>query len=77
MKDTIICGLDIGSTMIRVVVGQKIAQEPVHIIGISEVPSEGISKGIINSIEDAVSSISTAFEKAERMTGIPAKNAYV
>jgi len=49
----------------------------VHIIGISEVPSEGISKGIINSIEDAVSSISTAFEKAERMTGIPAKNAYV
>lgn len=77
MKDTIICGLDIGSTMIRVVVGQKIAQEPVHIIGISEVPSEGISKGIINSIEDAVSSISTAFEKAERMTGIPSKNAYV
>ena len=77
MKDNIITGLDIGSSMIRVVVGQKIEQEPVHIIGVAEIPSEGISRGVINSIEDAVSSIATAFEKAERMTGVPSKSAYV
>lgn len=79
-RDDIISGLDIGSTTIRVVSGQvkssKISSE-VHIIGAAESPSEGISKGVITSIEDAVSSISSALEKCERMTGIPIEHALV
>ena len=77
MKDNIITGIDIGSIMIRVVVGQKVDQSSVHIIGVAEVPSDGISKGVITSIEDAVSSISQALEKAERMIGVPIKRALV
>lgn len=77
-QEDIISGLDIGSTMVRVVVGQKNqADEKVHVLGVAESPSEGISKGVITSIEDAVSSISACFEKAERMTGIPVENTYV
>ena len=77
MRDSIIVGLDVGSTKIRVVVGQKIDGQSLHVVGLSETPSEGISKGIIKSIEDAVSSISRAFEMAERMTGVPIERAYV
>lgn len=78
VQEQIVTGLDIGSTMIRVVVGQRNENDDrVHILGIAESPSEGISKGVINSIEDAVSSISTCLEKAERMTGIPIERAYV
>jgi len=77
MRDSIITGLDIGSSKIRVVVGQKVDGRELNIVGLSEVDSEGITKGVIKSIEDAVSSISRAFEGAERMTGLPVERAYV
>lgn len=77
-REGIITGLDIGSTTIRVAVGQiKPEDHSVHIIGCAEAPSEGISKGVVTSIEDAVASVSQALEKAERMTGIPVEHAYV
>lgn len=76
-KEDIITGLDIGSTTIRVAVAQGGPDGEVNVIGASEHPAEGISKGVITSIEDAVSSISGALEKAERMTGIPVEHATV
>ncbi|MFA6422593.1 MAG: cell division protein FtsA [Candidatus Buchananbacteria bacterium] len=77
-KDNLIAGLDIGSSSVRVVVGQKNkAEDKLKIIGASQVPAQGISKGVITSIEDAVSSISSALEKAERMVGQPITHAWV
>lgn len=74
----IIAGLDIGSSSIRLVVGQSVGdKEKIHIIGTAECPAEGISKGIISSIEDAVSSVSSCLEKAERMVGVPVQSAWV
>src|SRR3989344_1212258 len=71
-------GIDIGSTAIRIVVGQKRSSEDaLEIVAASEHPSEGISKGVITSIEDATSSISSALEKAERMSGSPIESAIV
>jgi len=77
-RQELIAGLDIGSTAIRLAVGQNIeGGEKIHIIGTAEVLAEGISKGIISSIEDAVSSISACLEKAERMIGVPIESAWV
>ena len=74
----LITGLDIGSTAIRLAVGQIVGEaEKIHIIGSAEVPAEGISNGIISSIEDAVSSLSACLEKAERMIGRPIESAWV
>ncbi len=80
-RDTIITGIDIGSTTIRVACGtyktNRDGDEVIHIIGAAEAPADGVSKGAITSIEDAVSSISSALEKCERMTGAPIEHAYV
>jgi cell division protein FtsA len=51
--------------------------EGLQIIGAAEGPADGIAKGTITSIEDAVSAISATLEKAERMTGTPVEHAVV
>ncbi len=80
MKDNIIAGLDIGSTAIRLVVGQKIpgpAGEELQIIGAVAVPTAGVNRGIVNSIEETTSSISACLEKAERLVGVPITRVWV
>lgn len=71
-------GLDIGSSYVRVVVGKIDEESKVpSIIGVSETPSSGIRKGVIIDIDEAVSTISQALEKVERMTGIAVTEATV
>ena len=65
----IITGLDIGTNAIRIVMGQITQDGSLRIIGAAETPSEGINRGSIASIEEAVSVISATVEKCERMTG--------
>lgn len=81
MKDEILTGLDIGSHSIKIVIGQRVqnsaGKEDLQIIGLSTHQTEGMSKGIITSIEDAVSSISACLEKAERMAGVAIGHALV
>lgn len=81
MKDRLIAGIDLGSSAIRLAVGQ-IAQtadkrEIFSIVGAVEVPSQGISKGAISSLEDAVTAISSCLEQAERQIGLPVAEAYI
>lgn len=77
-REEIITGLDIGSSSIRVVVGQKNPNdEKIHILGASETEAEGVSKGVVTSIEEAVTAISSSLEKVERMTGLPVEKAFV
>jgi cell division protein FtsA len=80
MKENLIAGLDIGSLETRLVIGQRVATESgnkLQIIGAVAVPSEGVNKGIINSIEDTTASISAVLEKAERLLGTPISSAWV
>ena len=80
MNEAIITGLDIGSSMVRIVVGQAVQKDNVsqlNVIGVVEIPSQGVSKGSIVSIEDTVSCLSAALEKAERMIGLPIKDLWI
>jgi len=80
MKDNIIAGLDIGSTSIRLVVAQRIpgpVGEELQIIGAVSGPTAGVSRGIVNSIEETTSSISEVLEKAERLVGVPISRVWV
>ncbi len=80
MKEGIIAGLDIGSTAIRLVVGQRTKRtdnDRLQIIGAVNVPAEGINRGAVTSIEDVTSSISTCLEKGERLIGVPVESVWV
>lgn len=76
-----IAGIDIGSTAIRVAAGHHTilpgGASEVRIVGAVEVPSIGVQKGVVTSIEETVSSLSNALEQMERLIGIPIEHAWV
>jgi cell division protein FtsA len=77
-KEKYIVGLDIGTSNIRAVQAKAAGgEEELSVIGASEVASQGIRRGVIIDIEEAVSSISSALEKLERMTGVPVVSANI
>jgi cell division protein FtsA len=77
-KEQIFVGLDVGSSVIRVVVGKQESELGApSIIGVGEAVSSGIRRGVIVDLDEAVSAISEAVEKAERMTGMTINHAVV
>lgn len=81
MKEHLLVGLDLGTSHIRIAVGQLTQsadkKTSVQIIGATETPSRGIAKGAITSLDDVVSAISGCLEQAERMIGLPLSEAVV
>ncbi len=71
-------GLDIGSSKIRVIVGKTEEKKGIiNIIGVGVSPSNGIRKGMITDMDEAMSNITAALEDAERMAGEPIHRAYI
>ena len=70
-KEQYIVGLDIGTQTVRAIQAKLDDQGELSVVGSSAVPAAGMRKGVIIDIEEAVSSISHALEKVERMTGVP------
>lgn len=64
----IVVGIDVGTYKIVTIIA-KIVEDVVNVLGVSEVKSLGIRKGQVVDIEEAVSSINSAVEAAERMAG--------
>lgn len=65
-KDSLVVGLDIGTTKICTVVGEM-ADGQVNVIGLGTFPSKGLRKGVVVNIESTVQSIKKAVEEAELM----------
>ncbi|MGV0165583.1 cell division protein FtsA [Bacillus velezensis] len=68
--------LDIGTSNTKVIVGEM-TDDSLNIIGVGNVPSEGLKKGSIVDIDETVHSIRKAFDQVERMVGFPLKKAIV
>ncbi|KKU31756.1 MAG: Cell division protein ftsA [candidate division WWE3 bacterium GW2011_GWA1_46_21] len=75
-REKIITAIDVGSTKISTIVA-ALSDSKISVIGVSRVPSLGISKGNVIDIDDAVESISNSLERAERMAGISVSSALV
>ncbi len=77
-KDSIIVGIDIGSTAIRAVVAVFSASSSrAQIVGLGEAPSGGIRKGTIIDLEETIKSVRIAKEQAERASSVKIESAYV
>ncbi len=77
-KAHIIAGLDIGSSKIRTVVGTLDENgNQLNIIGVGVSPSMGLRKGRVIDVEEAINSISSSLEDAERMSGEPINHVFL
>ncbi|MFH0933215.1 MAG: cell division protein FtsA [Nitrospirota bacterium] len=75
-RENIIVGLDVGTTKVCAVVGEKVGNE-LEIRGIGTSPSAGLKKGVVIHIEPTVESIKKAVKEAESSTGIQIDTVYV
>ncbi len=75
-SNDIIVSLDIGTSKVRVIIGE-VNNGSINIIGVGSADSEGIRKGSIVDIDQTVQSIRKAVDHAERMVGIQISDVYV
>ena len=72
-KSEIIVGLDIGTTKIAAIVGQKNEHGKIEILGHGRTESIGVKRGVVSNIENTVQSIRTAIDEASQKAGIKIK----
>jgi len=75
-KDSIVVGLDIGTTKICALVGEVKEDGQVDIRGIGISPSHGIRKGVVVNIESTVQSIKRAILEAQAMSNVNITSVY-
>lgn len=75
--DKIVSAIDIGTTKICVLIGHKLGDGQVEILGIGKVPSEGLKKGVVVDIAKTVRSIRAAVKEAELMADMTIESAIV
>ncbi|PDW04888.1 cell division protein FtsA [Candidatus Viridilinea mediisalina] len=76
MQRTIV-GIDVGTTKVCTIVAQLSDTGRLNILGVGVTPSKGLDKGVVVNIDDAVSSIESSVEKAERLSGYRIGTAFV
>lgn len=81
-RHNLIAGLDIGSSMVRMAVGQLVENDgrggpEVQILAGAEAVAEGMHRGSVKSIEDVVSSVSACLERVERVAGAPVESVWL
>jgi cell division protein FtsA len=77
-RENIIAGIDIGSSNVRTVIAQSFSDVEIpRIIGVGQVPSSGIRRGLISDVDEVVKNINESVEIAERMAGLILKSANV
>ncbi|MCH6564891.1 MAG: cell division protein FtsA [Proteobacteria bacterium] len=74
--NSLIVGLDIGTSKVVAIVGEITLEGDIDIIGIGTQPSRGLKKGVVVNIESTVQSIQRAVEEAELMAGCQIRSVY-
>ena len=78
MIKNISVGIDVGSSVTRVVVGEFLKGEKnPKVVGVGESETKGIRHGYIVNISEAVSSLKNAISMAEKNSGIKIRRAFV
>lgn len=74
----LITGIDIGTSKIRIAVGEVSPDgDALSIVGLAEGDARGVARGTIRSIEDVAASIAAVRSRAEKMVGASTRSAVV
>jgi len=74
--DDVIVGLDIGTTKIAAVVAEITEDERPKIVGLGIHPADGLKKGMVTNLEQAVESVIRAVQDAELMAGVKVEKVF-
>ncbi len=77
VQERVIAGIDVGTTKICVLVGELDRDGKLTIVGVGTCPSQGLRRGVVVNIEETVTSIAAALDRAERLSGKNITTAYV
>ena len=77
VQERVIVGIDVGTTKICVLVGELDRDGKLNIVGVGTCPSQGLRRGVVVNIEETVTSIAAALDRAERLSGKDITTAYV
>ncbi len=75
-EETVIVGLDIGTSKVVAIVGKILPDGTIEVIGVGSHPSRGLKKGVVVNIDSVVQSIQRAIEEAELMSGTHIHSVY-
>ncbi|MCU4177123.1 cell division protein FtsA [Carboxylicivirga sp. N1Y90] len=73
----LIAAIDIGTTKIVAIVGRKTEEGKLQLMGMEQVPSIGVKRGVVLNIDETVSSIKQAVSKIEQKLNITLSEVYV
>ncbi len=81
MRETLVCGLDIGTTKTCAVIGRIGGDPPrspeLSILGVGRSRSSGMRRGVVRDIDETTRAVREALAAAERMAGFKVEGAYV
>jgi cell division protein FtsA len=75
--DPYVVGVDVGSSKVAVLIGQRSERNGVEVVGKGLAPNRGTRKGAIVNVEATVEALKQATEEAEVMAGVEVSRAYV
>jgi len=75
--DPYIAAIDVGSSKIGVLIGQRSEEGTLEIVGKGSAPNRGSRKGNVVNVEATVEALKQAAEEAEVMAGVEVSRAYV
>ncbi len=67
--DDLVVGLDIGTTKVCAVVGERDESGNLSIVGVGVAPSQGLRRGVVINIESTMQAVTQAVDAAEMMSG--------
>lgn len=75
--EQIVVGIDVGSTKVCTLVGAFLDNKTLRVLGVGNVPSAGIRRGVVVDVASASECITASVERAEHSSGIPIDAAHV
>lgn len=76
-EPNLIAAIDIGTTKIVALVGRKMFNGTIEVVGIESVPSTGVKRGVVINIDETAEAITSAVQRLENRLSLRITDVYV
>lgn len=77
LSDEIVAAIDVGTTKVCTIVGRKVGEDHVQILGYGAAKNTGMRKGVVSDLEAAERAVRVSIKSAEDTTGHKVDSAFV